>query len=240
MPSFGVMVMLGFLVGLFLARKRAQRFGFQPDQMSDVTIWVLVSGILGARLGYIVQELPYYSKNPDKLLTLRFEGLTSFGGVILAVIALVFVAKRMKAPPFRLMDAIAPSFLVGNIFGRIGCLLNGCCYGGRCDLPWGITVKEAPGLHHPAQIYDGLMDLAALLLFLFVVDRPSLRLGQATGYALAGYGVSRFVYEFFRAGTTSTTIGNLPITEGHVAAILVALAGGVLWVLGRSKEVAEV
>lgn len=234
-PSFGVMVMLGFLAALWLSRRRAPRFGVTADQISDVAFWGLAGGILGARLGFIVQELDYYREHPNELLSLQFDGLTSFGGVILAIVVLILMSRRLRQPPLLIMDVLAPGFLLGNVFGRIGCLLNGCCYGGHCDLPWAIPVQGMPGLYHPAQVYDALMNLAFLAFFFLVLDRRPLRIGQSTGFILIAYGVSRFLYEFWRAGTTSTTIAGLPITEAQVAALLVATAGAILWARGSKS-----
>ncbi len=237
-PSFGVMVLVGFLAALWFARRRAAKFGYTPDQISDVAFWVLAAGILGARLAFILIELPYYLKHPSEIIQLQFQGLTSFGGVVLAALAVLWQAKRLKTSALQLMDCIAPSFLIGHFFGRIGCLLNGCCYGGSCDLPWAIHVTEKPGLFHPAQIYDGLMNLGGLAIFLIFFNKNQLRRGQASGFVFIVYGISRFIYEFWRAGETSTTIGSLPITEAHVVALIVAAFGAFLWFKG-SKVVAS-
>jgi phosphatidylglycerol:prolipoprotein diacylglycerol transferase len=231
-PSFGVLVLVGFLAGLWFARRRASKFGYTPDQISDVAFWVLAAGILGARLAFILIELPFYLKHPSDILQLQFQGLTSFGGVILAALAILWQAKRLKTNALQLMDCLAPSFLIGHFFGRIGCLLNGCCYGGHCDLPWGIHVIEKPGLFHPAQIYDGLMNLAGFGMFLLFFNNRKLGKGQATGFVFIVYGAARFIYEFWRAGETSTTIANLPLTEAHVMALLLVVFGAVLWLKG--------
>ncbi len=235
-PSFGVMVLVGFLAGLWFARRRASTFGYTPDQVSDVAFWVLSAGIFGARLAYILIELPYYLKNPNEIIQLQFKGLTSFGGVILAAFAVLWQSKRLKTNALQLMDCIAPSFLIGHFFGRIGCLLNGCCYGGNCDLPWAIHVIEKPGLFHPAQIYDGLMNLIGLAIFFIAFNKKQLGIGQTSGFAFIVYGLSRFIYEFWRAGETSTTIGSLPITEAHVMALIVVAFGAVLWFKGQKAS----
>jgi len=234
--------MLGFLAGLWLARRRAPRFGLNAEQITDVAFWVLFAGILGARIAFILVELPYYLRHPSEILELRFQGLTSFGGLILGTAALFWQAKRRGISAMSLTDCIAPSFLIGHIFGRIGCLLNGCCYGGHCDLPWGIHVLDdsgipLAGLYHPAQIYDSLMNLAGLGAFLLWIDRKQLKTGQATGFALLVYGLARFIYEFWRMGATSTTIGALPITEGHLFALATAILGAVLWKRAKGPSI---
>lgn len=228
-PSFGAMVMLGFILGLLVARHRAPRFGVTKEQITDVSLWVLIAGILGARLGFILQSIPHYAQNPQDLLQFQFQGMTSFGGLVGGFLALWVGAKRIQKPLIDVLDLASPGLLVGHALGRVGCLLNGCCYGGVCDLPWGIHVLGQVEPHHPAQIYDALMNLAGLALFWFVIDKRTLGRGQAVGFVFMAHGLSRFIYEFWRAGTTSTTIGSLPITEAHVAALVVFAIGLVLW-----------
>ncbi len=230
--SFGLLMLLAFAVALLFARKRGPRFGFTPEQISDVAFWTLIAGVLGARVAFLAQEIPFYREHPEKLLTLQFEGLTSFGGLIFGFLTVVIACRRLKKPLWNLLDALAPAMLVGHAIGRVGCLLNGCCYGGHCDLPWGIHVENAAGLFHPAQIYDSLMNLAALGVLL-ALERRGLRAGQTFGLFLVLHGIARFVYEFWRAGTTSTTMGSLPLTEAHVAALVLVLAGAAVLLWGR-------
>jgi phosphatidylglycerol:prolipoprotein diacylglycerol transferase len=233
-PSFGILVMLGFLAGLWLARKRAPRYGMSPDFIADTALWMLIAGILGARIAFILQEIPYYSQNPDKLLTLKFEGMTSFGGVIAGFLVLWWKAKRDGISVLRILDGIGPGFLVGHAMGRIGCLFNGCCHGPRCDAWWGVPVVGRDGLYQPAQVYDALMNLAGLALIYLFFNRKQLGQGAIIGMVFVVHGLSRFIYEFWRAGVSSTTMGNLPLTEAHVAALIIAVIGAVLWVRSRS------
>ena len=231
--SFGLLMLIAFGTALLLARSRGPRFGFTHEQISDVGFWALIAGVLGARVAFLAQEIPYYLEHPEKLLTLQFEGLTSFGGLLFGFLAVVVACRRMKKPLWNLLDVLAPAMLVGHIIGRIGCLLNGCCYGGHCDLPWAIHVQGEVGLFHPAQVYDSLMNLGALGLLLFM-ERRGLKAGQTFGWFLVLHGAARFIYEFWRAGTTSTTMGSLPITEAHVAALVLVLAGGII--LAKSRR----
>lgn len=230
--SFGLLMLVAFATALLFARKRGPRFGFSPEQISDISFWTLIVGVLGARVAFLVQEIPYYREHPEKLLTLQFEGLTSFGGLLFGFLAVVVGCRRLKKPLWNLLDTLAPAMLLGHAIGRVGCLMNGCCYGGLCDVPWGINVDGVVGLHHPAQIYDALMNLAALGVLL-ALERRGLKAGQTFALFLVLHGLARFVYEFWRAGTTSTTIGSLPITEGHVAALVLVVVGAVIFVVGR-------
>jgi phosphatidylglycerol:prolipoprotein diacylglycerol transferase len=226
LASFGVAMVFAFLLSLAFARARAAKYGLLPDQVSDVSFYAIIGGILGARAFFILQDLPYYLKNLDKLFAIQFQGLTSFGGFIVGGIVAYIVCRKKKISPVAFLDLAAPAFLIGHIIGRIGCLLNGCCHGRPSDHAFPFAAYSSENHMHnvPAQLYDSVMNLVAFFVVLKLTKGD-----RKPGYALAItfilHGITRFIYEFFRAGSSSTTIGNLPFTEGHVFAMLVSLAG---------------
>jgi phosphatidylglycerol:prolipoprotein diacylglycerol transferase len=246
--TFGLIMVIAFLAALWLAKVRAPRFGADPAKVMDAGFWCLVFGVLGARVAFIAQEWPYYSKHTDELFSLQFAGLTSFGGLIFGALALIYWARKHGMPVLRMLDLLAPSFLIGHIIGRFGCLMNGCCYGGVCDVHSFLATKfvDVPGFHQPAQVYDAAMNAVGLAI-LFFLERRGLRSGQAVGFAIASYGLCRFIYEFWRAGTvaevnaglaSSTTIGNLPITQAQVAALALVVVG-IVWMFLARRNVPE-
>lgn len=236
--SYGVAIMVAFLAGVALARARAIKAGIDVGKVLDISIWTLMAGILGARVTYIVQDLDYYLKHTDELFSPQFQGLTSFGGLIFGIPVFIWLTKRSGINVRTMLDVAAPSFLVGHAIGRIGCLLNGCCHGGVCDLPWGVPLANRVGLYHPAQVYDSLLNLGALALLL-VMERRWTAAGKTFAMMLVLHGLTRFAYEFWRAGSSSTYWGSLPVTEAQVAALVVSLIGGILfWRFGRAVETA--
>lgn len=236
--SYGVMLLIGFFFALLLARSRAERFGFDKTKLTDAAFWALVFGILGARIAFIAQELPYYLSHPKELFSIEFAGLTSFGGLLFGAGYFVWWARRQGRSAWDVLDLAAPAAFIGEAIGRVGCLLNGCCYGGVMGHvePWAFYVGGQP--HHPAQAYDTLMDFAALGVFL-LIERRGLWQGQGFALFLILDGVARFIFEFWRAGTdaqvdagiaTSTYWGTLPITQAQAVAGAMIIAGGVmLW-----------
>lgn len=244
--SYGVMIVVAFLVGVWIVRMRAPRFKIDPQKLTDGLIATLILGILGARAAYILQELPYYSKHPREIFSPQMAGITSFGAIVVGLIYLFVWAKRKGISPMTLFDCIGPPFLVANAIGRVGCLLNGCCYGGVCDssLPWKIKVAETPGVwHHPAQIYDSLMNLAAFAIIVPLEKRGFAR-GQAFGAAFIGYGGSRFIYEFWRAGSdaqvatgaASSTYWIGWLTQAQAVALAMVLGGTALVVVAKFRQ----
>ncbi len=227
--TFGVMLTLAFFAAIALLRARAAKFGTTKEAITDVAFWTILAGILGARVLFILQELPHYLSHTNELFSVQFQGLTSFGGLIAGGLAAVAVGRKRGIPASALLDLVAPAFLLGHAIGRIGCLFNGCCVGGACDPHawYAVLGADDGGYHYPAQVLDSAMNLAALGAVL-ATERRGLRPFAATGLVLVLHGLARFVYEFFRAGASSTVwfrLGPLPFTEGHAMALAVSLFG---------------
>ena len=238
--TYGVIMVVAFLVALAYARKRAERCGVSPNKLSDMAFVMLIAGVLGARILFLIQEPP---KDWHEYFSVQFAGLTSFGGLIGgALVALWWVWKR-NMPLRPMLDALGPPLLVGWAIGRVGCLMNGCCYGGVCSPTvlgaLHMTVYGHAETFYPAQVYDSLMNLAGLGIVL-LVERRGVALGQVFALSLAANGLSRFIYEFWRAGSvaqvnaglaSSTYWGKLPITQAQAAAGAIVLFGAFLFVV---------
>ena len=136
--GYGAMLLLAVLLGVSTAAHRAQQVGNEPDRIYSLAFWMFVSGIAGARLFYVIQNWSSFPQgNPLATLieVLKFMegGLVVYGSLIGAVLAFVVFARRYQLSLWELADLVAPSLVLGLAVGRIGCLLNGCCYGGICD-----------------------------------------------------------------------------------------------------------
>jgi len=245
--SFSVMLILAFLGGLWLARRRAPKFGFDPAKVSDVSMVVLFAGVIGARVLFILQELPYYLQHKNELFSLQFQGLTSFGALLFGVGVYAWFAWRQKRAFRDVLDLVAPSALLGHAIGRIGCLLNGCCYGVVTTSKIGVHIDDTNILHVPAQLFDSLMAFAAVGVLL-AIEKRGLQRGQSFALFLVLYGGTRFIYEFWRAGTvdqvnagiaSSTYWGNLPITQAQAVAALMVVCGTVMFLVWQRQTAAQ-
>lgn len=245
--TWALFLLLALFVAWLIGRKRAEKFGIPKEKISDLAVWMLVAGVIGARLAYVLLEWSYYSKNLGEIVDMRKGGMTSFGGYLFGLFAIIIWARIVRTSALRTTDLAAVPVLVAIGIGRIGCFFNGCCYGGHCDLPWAVVFPESPGPVHPAQLYDALMAFAAAgLLYayerrLFAGDHPTYRPGLLTAACLVLLGVTRFVYEMFRAGSTSEVVvksGNLTLAQ--IASVAIALFG-VAWLIvlqRRKREIA--
>lgn len=164
--GFGLMNMLGVIAGTSLAAWRAKRLGLDPDLIFSLAFWMLVPGIIGARSFYVIEYwqteyLPAYTAPNGSLgalvaavVNLTRGGLVIYGAFIGAVIGVLLFVRKYKLALLPLCDLIAPSMVLGLAFGRVGCLMNGCCYGGVCDHGWAIEFPpDAPA--YRAQIRSG-------------------------------------------------------------------------------------
>jgi phosphatidylglycerol:prolipoprotein diacylglycerol transferase len=147
--GYGVMLLLGVLAGVGLAIREARRVGFDPDVVVSLCFHLFVFGILGARLFYVIEYWPQFRRPGDPLATLGAVlnvtqgGLVVYGSLIGALLGGLWFLRRHALPTLAVADLMAPSLVLGLALGRIGCLLNGCCYGGMCDAPWALTFPAA-------------------------------------------------------------------------------------------------
>lgn len=131
--SYGFMMAVGFFVTLYVAKQKAKKEGIEPNIVGDLAIYVLGAGLIGARIFYVVQNIGEYKGNFLDVFKVYQGGLVYYGGLITAFVTLIVFAKIKKVNLFSLMDVAIMSAVLGLAFGRIGCFLNGCCYGDVVD-----------------------------------------------------------------------------------------------------------
>ncbi len=141
--SYGLMLVIGFFLGAQLLKFLARRKGLDPEIFMNAALIALVSGIIGARVSHVLENFSQYHGHGvltdlKNMLSINKGGLTYYGGFLLAFPTLVLYARWKRVPLGTGMDIVAPALLLAYGFGRIGCFLNGCCYGADCDLPWAL------------------------------------------------------------------------------------------------------
>ena len=233
---YGVLVALGFVAGLWTASRRGLRSGVAADNIIDLGPWLILGAIVGARTLYVIS---YWSESfagrpIGEIFAVWRGGLVYYGGLIGATLACIFYLRMKKLPFWKVADILAPSIALGSVFGRIGCLLNGCCYGRACNLPWAIRFPPGNPLSpptypvHPTQIYDSLLNLC-LYAFLAWLYRRRKFDGQVFGVYLVCYAVLRSFVETFRGDYPEHQhyLGGWA-TPAHLVSILILAAGLVL------------
>ena len=163
------MMALAFLAGLVTATRRARLVNVHADIIADVTLWLMIGGIVGARVVYVTTywKTQFAGLPFSEVFMVQHGGLVYYGGLIGATVAGLSYLAWKKSPVWKIADILAPSIALGCVFGRIGCLLNGCCYGYACSLPWAIrfpATHETGGVPvHPTEIYDALLNFILYL-----------------------------------------------------------------------------
>lgn len=249
--AYGTLIVAGFLVGLWRAmRVCARRMQTEPegsprrihpDTIFDLAIPGLLVGLLGARIVFVMLNWSLYAGHPIEIFKIMSGGLALHGGMLFGILYMIGYCKIKKVSLLAVGDLCAVSWAIAYAIGRIGCLLNGCCYGGACDLPWAVRFPDErfPNAHpavltppsHPTQLYGTAFNL----VFFFILTRWE-KLRRPDGelfYAYLGmYGLYRFVVEFFRLGGTADYISpSIHLTLTHIVSLLMmALSvGGIVW-----------
>jgi phosphatidylglycerol:prolipoprotein diacylglycerol transferase len=147
--GYGVMVFLGVAGGVALAVYRAAREGFDPELIYSLALWTCVAGVVCARMFYIIEywddyRRPTIGATIGAIANYTKGGLVVYGAFLGGLAASIMFFVRHKLPVLKFLDLIVPSVMLGLALGRIGCFLNGCCYGGTCDLPWAVTFPGNP------------------------------------------------------------------------------------------------
>ncbi|MFA5167479.1 MAG: prolipoprotein diacylglyceryl transferase [Candidatus Omnitrophota bacterium] len=196
--SYGLSIAVGVLLSLFLMKHRALKEGFPaPDEVFDMAFAVLVWGFLGARFFYVIQNFSYYAAEPLKIFAIWEGGLIFYGGAIAAFLGLWLTGRKKKRPFWKTLDFLVPYGALTHAFGRLGCFLNGCCFGKACGLPWAVRFPGLSYAVHPAQLYEAFYDI---VLFVFLIKRRKQTRfeGEIALLYFLLYGMGRYIIEFVR------------------------------------------
>ncbi|MCL5291535.1 MAG: prolipoprotein diacylglyceryl transferase [Actinobacteria bacterium] len=228
--SWGVLVGLGVLAGVLVARKRAAEIKLPFDHIIDLALYLLAGGLIGGRLLYLTFYPSKFLANPLEIFSVWQGGMSIHGGILGGIIAGVIFAGRRKLSFWRLADVVAPSLALGQAVGRIGCFLNGDSYGLATSVPWAVKFPGLSGLRHPTQIYEAVLDLIAFIFLWRRRERTAFDGELFLTYAIA-YSIIRGIVEFFRA--SPKVLG--PISPAQIASLAVIFVAGSLIVMARYR-----
>jgi phosphatidylglycerol:prolipoprotein diacylglycerol transferase len=241
--SYGFMFALAFILGLVLAQARARKQGIDPNKILDLVFSILVSSIIGARAFFVAINWQYYKSDPLDIFKVWEGGLVFYGGFILAFCVAFRFMRKSGLPAWKIADIMSPSAALGIALGRIGCFLNGCCYG-RVSEPWGVSF---PGRENPPafaqQVVDGLIPSSAvcslpvlptqlysalhgLLIFaaLLILEKYKRFDGFMFWVLVLLYSLGRFFLEGIRYYETSFLMGSFTVSQVISAALFIVSA----------------
>lgn len=237
--SYGVMLALGFLIGILWARKRAMKARIPSEHVIDLSFIVLIASVIGSRFFYVIYHVDEFSDNLLNMInpfqggTVGIAGLSMMGGIILALAAAVIFLIVKKINPWPLFDAMMPMFALGLGITRIGCFLNGCCYGLPAHDHFGLVFPmESPaGFHYPGipiiptQLYSSIAGFVILAIVL-VSERYKRFDGHSFWLTVGLYSIWRFIIDFYRYYEDSmifATIGDQAFSKNQFLTALLFL-----------------
>jgi phosphatidylglycerol:prolipoprotein diacylglycerol transferase len=248
---YGVIVMIGVIVGSLIVERELKRRGENGDRIWDALIWVLPTGIIGARLWYVLNATlggnRYYIENPIQIINIPQGGLHIFGGLLLGGLALIYYLRQNKLDPWLFLDAAGPGMLIGQAIGRIANFINQELYGPPTTLPWGIPISAEHRLpqfadlpastrFHPTFAYEMIWNILAASFLLWLSRRYQNKLKPGTLFSawLIAAGFWRGWLEiFFRPDQPK--IAGTPISYSAVVSFSMAIVGAVMLLVRYNK-----
>jgi len=248
-PTYGILVATGVLVGLWISVRNSERQGIRPENAWDLGIAVVLAGILGSKILYILVDWHSYAEHPRdifSLATLQAGGVFS-GGLIAGFAVAAWFVRKHHMPALATCDAFAPGLALGHAIGRLGCFAAGCCYGKPTHHFWGVTFTSPVANSNagtplgiplePTQLIESAAELGIFILLSWMFSRKKFD-GQILGTYFFLYGVARFLIEFLRGdpGRGGPYFGGL-VSGTQLISIGLVLTGGLLWYLRPAPKV---
>jgi phosphatidylglycerol:prolipoprotein diacylglycerol transferase len=239
-PTYGFLVALGVLVGLWISVRNSEKEGINPDHAWNFGIVIVLSGILGAKILYIINDWSTYAAHPREIFTLSTlqAGGVFSGGLIAALIAAIWYIRRHHMPALTTCDAFAPGLALGHAIGRVGCFAAGCCFGKPTTHFWGVTFTNPLAASlvgtplnvplQPTQLFESAVELANFFILMWVLKRRKFE-GQVFGLYLMLYGVARYFLEFIRDDPGRGSVFGGVMSGTQLISIFLVIGGGIIW-----------
>lgn len=244
--SYGLMMAVAFLVGTWIGLAEARRRRIDEDKLVTVILVTLVASVLGARALYVMEHLQEFRHEWGSVLALWQGGLTLYGGIVAGTAAGLFMARRLGLPKWIVADALTPSLALGTMFGRVGCFLNGCCYGHPTHLPWGVrfpadsfaTREFGDTPVHPSQLYFAIAGFA-LFALTWALRKRMRTPGLLFWTFIVLFALLRIPLDmtrYYEPESVLITLGNLTLTESQLTSIALALFGLLMFLRVRRSQ----
>jgi phosphatidylglycerol---prolipoprotein diacylglyceryl transferase len=240
LPTYGLLVSIGVLLGLWISVRNSEKQGIDPEHAWNLGILVVLCGIVGAKVLYIVNDWTYYAGHPGEIFsfsTLQAGGVFS-GGLIGAALAAVWYIRKHHMPSLATWDAFAPGLALGHAIGRVGCFAAGCCYGKPTTHFWGVTFTNPLAnawtgtplgrALEPTQLFEAAVELVNFFILMWLFKRKKFD-GQVLAAYLFLYGVARFFLEYLRDDPGRGSVFGGLMTGTQLIAIGLVITGSFIW-----------
>jgi phosphatidylglycerol:prolipoprotein diacylglycerol transferase len=239
LPAYGTLVAIGVFFGILLSARLAQTQGIDPNVASKLGIIAALSGIVGAKILFILMNGSFYWRHPSEILSASLQAGGVFsGGLLAALMVCAVYIRHYHLPVLRTADAFAPALAMGHAIGRLGCFAAGCCYGRPTVHAWGVVFTD-PLAHElsgtplgvrvePTQLFEAAVELTNFFVHLWLLSKKRFD-GQVIGSYLLLYGVARFFLEFLRGDPGRGEVLGGSISGTQLIAIGLTGVGALLW-----------
>jgi phosphatidylglycerol---prolipoprotein diacylglyceryl transferase len=235
--TYGLLLAIAFIAGLWVASREAKRQGLDAGRVTDMAIWVLIAGLIGAKVLLVLVDFHYYQRSPRELWSIFQSGGVFYGGLIGGALVAWWYARRHGLRGWSTADALAPGVVLGQAIGRLGCFAAGCCWGKPTSLPWAVTFTDVYASRavgtpmdtplHPSQLYESAAAFLIFAFLLWLLPRKRFH-GQVTLAYVALYSAVRFGLEFLRGDPERGSWFSGALSTSQVIAIVLLLGTAVL------------
>lgn len=232
---YGVMVATGIFIGSFLFQKFAINEGYSEKITSRMIFWMVFWAIIGARSLHILVHIPYYYRHPFEIIKIRNGGLAVEGGIVSGLFFIIIFCKINRLKIIKTLDLLSVFVPLGQAIGRIGCFLNGCCYGKKTNFIFGVKFPHLPYKVHPTQLYYSFSYLI-LFYFLFLLYKKKVKEGIIFSTYLISFALIRYLIDFLRGDLKNTFLSLYPT---QIIAIPIFFLGGVLFIIFSYRKEEE-
>lgn len=209
--SYGLMVSIGLILAIYLLTKRGKEGGYDEDSLFNLSMVAVLCGMVGAKLLYVLVELPDIINDPSLLYKNFGSGFVFYGAVFGGILGVYLYSRHKKWKFISILDLFAPAIPLAQAVGRVGCFFAGCCYGRETESPWGLEFNSSLIAPHgvkliPTQVISSAGDFAIFALVLWFDKYRKKREGQSFGFYLVLYSIGRYVVEFLRGDERGTVL----------------------------------
>ena len=240
---YSVLILISILIGMFLIEKEANKFNIDKDLLYNLIFGVIISGIIGARIYYVIFNLDYYLHNIIDIIKIWEGGLAIHGAIIFAFIFTYFYSKKHNINIIHIIDLMIPSLMVGQIIGRWGNFFNSEAHGMQVSLEFlekihipkfiidGMNINGV--YYHPTFLYESMWNLIGLLIIIFIIRKIKIiKVGDITSFYLIWYSIIRFYIEALR--TDSLIVFNFKIAQ--IVSIILFIIGLIMFIYNRVNK----
>jgi len=242
--TYGLLIAIGLVVGIIVTSWIGRSQGIEFQKIMDMGLIIIITGIIGSRLAYVLINFSYYKTNPVDIIKLWNGGLVFSGGLIAVLLVMAWYARQTGNSLWQIGDLWAPAAAVGQAIGRIGCFMAGCCYGKPTDMPWGVVFTDTRSLIpqdmlniplHPTQLYSSLSGFIIFIILMILSVKKRFE-GQILLWFLILHSTGRLLVERFRGDDRGLILGGSWTATQLLTIIILIVSVIMLFILKPRKE----